>query len=419
MASLFDKLVGSVLKTVTMVLCRGLTHLVALVCSVFFVDAALGTGPLDEIFLKLSVYAGLICLVPWGTVSNPYWFVPVGAGLLQGLALLVLGIPWPLMLFWAGLATWLSRLVIARGSIGWDWTAVPILVVGLFTWLSTASLWGMPLWPLVSLPVIVLAALVVYRAWLKVCHKSVHRQILASVLVRMRALVQQGKISGPELGYLKVLLSQCEKLAVLGALDETAVDRVNNVTTRLENQARTNSGKPLNGLFKSAQWQHFTYSASQNSQVKDLLAELRSLVIDLGKLLGPEDRAGGSISKLAEISASAALLLQKAGTCPAELIPSLETIAFLAMDMVKCMEQDPNDVRDGTSFLNRYLPRVHHIADEVARMPKNLPLERTKEVLDRLVSAFKEERARMDRNDNISYTAEIDALDNLLKMRGY
>ena len=52
-------------------------------------------------------------------------------------------------------------------------------------------------------------------------------------------------------------------------------------------------------------------------------------------------------------------------------------------------------------------------------MPKNLPLERTREVLDRLVSAFKEERARMDRNDNISYTAEIDALDNLLKMRGY
>lgn len=235
MASLFDKLVGSVLKTVTMVLCRGLTHLVALACAVFFVDAAFGTGLLDELFLKLSVYAGLICLVPWGTVSNPYWFVPVGAGLLQGLALFVLGIPWPLMLFWAGLATWLARLVIARGAIGWDWTATPILVLSLFTWLSTASLWGMPLWPLVSLPVIVLAALVVYRTWLKVCHKSVHRQILASVLVRMRALVQQGKVSGPELGYLRVLLSQCEKLAVSGALDEATVDRVNNVTSRLEN----------------------------------------------------------------------------------------------------------------------------------------------------------------------------------------
>lgn len=418
MASLFDRIVGSVLKTVTMVLGRGLIHLVALACAVFFMDTAFGFGPLDEIFLKLAIYAGLVCLVPWGTVSNPYWFIPVGAGCLQGIALFFLGIPWPLMLFWAGFATWLSRLAIARGVLGWDWTAAPILVVGLFSWLSAANLWGMPLWPLVSLPIIVLAALATYRIWLKVCHKSVHRQILSSVLVRMRTLVQQGKISGAELGYLRLLLSQCEKLAVAGDLDEATIDRINNVTSALENQARTTSGKPLNGLFKSAQWQHFTYSSASGGRESDLLEELRQLTLALGRLLGPRDSAG-SLSRLAEISASAALLLQKAGSCPRELTNPLESIAFLAMDMVKCMEQDPNDVRDGTSFLNRYLPRVHHIADEAARMQDKLPLERTREVLDRLVSAFREERARMDRNDNISYTAEIDALDNLLKMRGY
>ena len=60
--------------------------------------------------------------------------------------------------------------------------------------------------------------------------------------------------------------------------------------------------------------------------------------------------------------------------------------------------------------------------DEYLRMQTvnpSLPRERTAEVLERLARAFAEEKNGMARNDNINYAAEIDALDSLLKMRGY
>ena len=416
---LLDKIVGGVLKTVTTVLVRLCVHGAALCCAVFFVDTALHTFLFDELFLKLAIYAGIVCLVPAGALKNPYWFIPVVTGCLQAVVTGILGMPWPFMLFWAGFQTWCLRLVIAKGAIGWDWTAAPLLVISLFSWFSATAYWGVGTTSLVSFPMLTVAGFLFYKSWLKVCHTSVHRQIMASLLVRLRKLVQENNIPGAEAGYLRLLLSQCEALAVQGDLDEALIDRINAVTSSLESMAQNTSKAPLKGLFKSAQWQHLSQSSARRSRQQSLLEELRQLTLELARLLGPKP-AAQDLSKLAGLSASASQLLQKAAACPAPLNQLLEHIAMISLDMVQCMEKDPEDVRDGTSFLNRYLPRVHHIADEMQRIQQNnVPLERTREVLERLVAAFREERARMDRNDTIKYTAEIEALDNLLKMRGY
>lgn len=416
---LIDRIVETVLKAVTTALVRLFVHLAALCCAVFVVDGALRTAFYEEIFLKITIYAGIASLLPAGSLKNPYWFIPAATGCLQALVLGIMGMPWPWMLFWAGVQTWCLRLVIARGAIGWDWSSAPLLLICAFFWFAETPLWDVAIFPLVSFPVVLVAGAIFYKTWLRICHASVHRQIMASLLVRLRKLVQENRISGPELGYLRLLLSQCETLAVKGGLDEGLIDRTNTVTTALENSAQNASDKPLKGLFKSTQWQHLTRSPAERSREQNLLEQLRTLTLELARLIEPQQGTQDT-SRLAGLSASASLLLQKAAACPAPLCSLLERIALISLDMVQCMEKDPGDVRDGTSFLNRYLPRVHHIADEMQRLQQgSVPIERTREVLERLVAAFREERQRMDRNDSINYNAEIDALDNLLKMRGY
>ncbi len=423
---LLDRIVGSVLGTVSIVLKRLVLHIVALVAAVLLIDVTFGTWMFSEILLKLSIYGGIICLIPYGAVSNPYWWLPVLAGCAQGIALLVLGMPWPLMIFWAGLQTWTVRLLIARGNIGWDWTAAPVLILGLFAYFSTASLWSLPAMPLVSFPVLALAGLAAYRLYVRSNHASLHRQLLAALLVRLRQIVQNRNLTQEEQSTTSFLLSQCEYLAVSNALSEELIDRINAVTDRLEQELRKRSARPLGTLFKSAQWQHL--GSRTPAAAGSILEELQALVALLTKLVAAQKAAGAQKpsspqeDRMQELAGLAARLLEQRKLLPPDLATPLSRIASLSLDMLQSMREDPEDRRSGMAFLGRYLPKIGHIVDEYLRMQTvnpSLPRERTAEVLERLARAFAEEKNGMARNDNINYAAEIDALDSLLKMRGY
>lgn len=422
----FDRMVGTALRTAGIVLRRVLLHMAAIGASFFLMDSLFHVGFFGALGVKLSIYAGIICLVPYGAVKNPYWFIPVATGVVQGVVLADLGIPLPLVLFWAGLQTWLVRLLAAKGSTGWDWTAAPVLIAGLFSLLSAFANWGIPFWPLVSFPVLALLGLAAYKIYLKTAHKSVHRQIVASLLVRLREIVRKGQLAESEDRYARLLLSQLEKLAVANALDDEAlIDRLNALATRLERPGQNRANKPLGTLFKSAQWQHLASTPKERDARRSVLEEMKEVTAILARLLRPQDPQDQSrdnaINALAEQARS---LLDKQRSCPRELAGPLENIAFLSLDMVKATRDNPTGARDAASFLARYLPRVHRVADETSRVRESaregdLPLERTREVLERLEGAFREEKSRLSRNDSINYQAEIDALDNLLKMRGY
>lgn len=422
----FDRLVGTVLRTMGIVLQRALLHMAAIGASFYLMDSFFHFGFLDALGVKLSIYAGIICLVPYGAVKNPYWFIPVAAGVVQGIVLAVPGIPLPFVLFWAGLQTWLVRLLAAKGSIGWDWTAAPVLIIGLFSLLSSFAAWGIPLWPLASVPVLAALGLAAYKLYLKAAHTSVHRQIVASLLVRLREIVRKGQLAESEERYTRLLLSQLEKLAVPSALDdETLVDRLNALAMRLERLGQNRVNKPLGTLFKSAQWQHLASTPTERDAERSVLEELKEVTAILAGLLQPrapqDESRDNALLQLAEQARS---LLDKQRSCPRELAGPLENIAFLSLDMVKAMRDNPGGARDAASFLARYLPRVHRVADETSRMresasPGGISLERTREVLERLEGAFRDEKNRLSRNDSINYQAEIDALDSLLKMRGY
>lgn len=422
---LIDRLVGTVLGTVGMVLQRMLVHFLGLLAAFFLVDASFGTGLFDEIGLKISVYAGVICLLPYGSVKNPYWWIPVASGCVQGALLAVLGVPAPLFLFWAGLQTWTLRLLVAKGRAGWDWVAAPVLAIGLYAYLSRTLLWGLPMTPLATWAGLSLIGLAAYRINLRANHRAVHRQLLASLLVRLRRLVGRKGLPPAEARYCSLLLGQLERLAAADALSDEHVDRAQDVVARLEDAAGRRAANPLGGLFKSAQWQHLangTTPASSSDPARDL-RELVTLLGEVERNLNATQGADSATSRderrLVELEVSGRALLDKTATLPRELGSPVERVGFLSLDMVESMRRDASDRRQGLAFLGRYLPRVHSVVDEYIALGQGADTSRTSEVLGRVAAAFAEEKERMLRNDTMNFTAEVEALDTLLRMRGH
>ncbi|MDR3213015.1 MAG: 5-bromo-4-chloroindolyl phosphate hydrolysis family protein [Azoarcus sp.] len=127
--SLLDR-VGAFFKGVAT---RALVHLLALTSAIFVAqpDVTAASGLFDIFAFKFSVYAGLVCLVPWGMGRRADWLIPTGAGFALVLCWALLGIAVPYGLIWAGAATWLIRTLLRKGRLGWEMMAAPWLVIAL------------------------------------------------------------------------------------------------------------------------------------------------------------------------------------------------------------------------------------------------------------------------------------------------
>ena len=120
-------------------------------------------------------------------------------------------------------------------------------------------------------------------------------------------------------------------------------------------------------------------------------------------------------------------LRAKARSVPENMGAFVDSIAMSTFEMLKNMREDPADRRPGEKFLNRYLPAANKIVDEYVRLAgehvtqDNVAesLARAVQVLERLDKAFQEEHSAMLRNDSVNFTAELNALDALLKMGGH
>ncbi|MDO5536615.1 MAG: hypothetical protein Q4F72_03695 [Desulfovibrionaceae bacterium] len=422
-----DTVVGSVLTVVKIVALRVVIHLAALVL------VGLSYQAFGDVLLSTSVWAGIVCLIPYGSPRNPYWWIPVAAGCVQALVLLPL-LPWAFFALPAGLLTWTLRLVIARGNIGWDWTAAPALALGLYAAVGNLLDWQLPLLPLLSFPILFALGLAGYRMFNRIFHSNVHRQMLAASLVRLRTVLQSASLGENEKRHCSLLLSQSEALGLYKDCPDELVDRIVNITGELEDLSRSLASKPAwtRTLFKSTQWQHLgknTYIQGGRLTGEGVLQNVQELNADLARTLASLKKSANPGKASAEqddavaldtLSLSASELLGKKGSLPDGFGRPLEDIAFTAMDMIGAMRKDPADRRTSLRFLERYLPRVHHVVDEYARMEKDLPPEtrqRTIEVLEQLAASFDSHRQGMTRNDTIGFTAELDALDALLKMR--
>ena len=119
--------------------------------------------------------------------------------------------------------------------------------------------------------------------------------------------------------------------------------------------------------------------------------------------------------------------ITKAQTAPKQIAPQLEAIALLTFDIVKSMRDDPRDRPSGERFLQRYLPAADHCAEEYAKLVSAnntredvlQAIAQGEEFFERLHKAFEVELASMLANDSASFSAELNALEKLLRMSGH
>lgn len=375
--------------------------------------------PIDRLGLIFYIYVGLICLVPRGNIREMEWYVPTATGLVQCAVLAALGLYWPLIFFWGGLQTWLQRLFRSRGALGWEWVVAPILAITLYCVLSdTVATRRITLLPLVSFPIISAIGYVICRI---LSHRKLNKSQRQLLISRMKTLqtLSSEKLFPQELRQQIELLhtqsqSYNQKMQILSEEQSPLVIQIADITKKLENIVKQ---------AKKSGWPPDT---------REMLVSLRTLNDTLLKELrsAPEESAGTGDtldSRMILYEKSAQDLLMKVSQVPESMREHVEGIASSTMNILRCMQSDPQDREPGDKFLYRYLKTTHKVVDEHIRLSKEnvqqqdvaAALAQSEDILARLNKAFKDEHANLLQNDAVDYTAELNTVDTLLKMRGH
>ena len=377
-------------------------------------SAAITCGDRTMSGIILAPFFGLICLFPRGNPREPSWYLPTAFGVLEAVVLAVLGVPWQMTIFYAGLTTWLLRLILSKGGFGWEWAVLPFLtIVFYFSWtyfaklgLSRASLW--------SIPVVVGAGVAVAGSWITLRSAALRRQAFDNAVAKItlmsndpalsatlrRALAQLAKYAAAYRPLLDFKKPDCE--ATTGELSGV-YDRIIALPPPSSDLSAPDAAR------ERAEHVLFEGVRGLNDRVVAVLR--RNKAWDDG--LGMYDEFVRE-------------LRFKKSQLPEDLAAHVEGIAETAAEMLSQMRTDPNDISQGRQFLNRYHKATLSIIDEYLRLKATpdlspemkVSLEQSPVVLERLHHAFEDELKSLLQNDSISFTAELQALDTLLKMHG-
>ena len=379
----------------------------------------------------LLTYLGFICLFPRGSWNKHAWFIPAGTGLAQTLVMLLLGAPMWTAIFWGGVASWLQRLWQNRGRISWDWVVAPFLVFSLEAALSFTT---SPLLPAIALICVLLLGIGAQLAYGRIYAEKLHEDSLKEDLARLQGLLRQKIRSEKLAAQIKLLSMHAESLAKVlpGKIREgiEAIDRIRKATdaviSHLESSKPSQSGWSK-GLLKSDNWGRKGQSSSED--LVNLLQETNSFLQETIKKLKPTVRREGDSSfegTCLAFEESAAELSSKSMGLPEKVAAHVQSIAQSTLEIIKNMREDPADRTPGERFLSRYLTSVHKIVNEYLRLStgpaqKDLEqaLEKSRDILERMDKAFQDELANLLQNDTINFTAEVDAIDAMLKMKGH
>lgn len=406
---------------------RLLVHFCALLVSAF-ISLSFSTSIFDSVDTFVFSYLGLICLFPRGSMDSPSWYLPALTGIVQSLLLGFLGLSWPTALFWGGVQTWLQRLLQSRGKLGWEWSVSPFLAVGIGVCLESIASSGQPATPLWSLPVLAVVGWCLRVAYLRWKMEPIHRRILADAVRRLQALATTRTFPvslRQEMDLLQGQLAAYDsRTQELGTEGYKLVDQVSDICRDLEKLAR----KPAQDWNPARDRAFYT--------LQEINASLRQQLEDLPPAPDPSPSAPAASSdanetnetdaRMNEYEKAAHELLYKQKRLPENIARHVGGIVSAAFSIVQCMRSDPQDRDAGSKFLARYLKAAHMIVDEYVRLAGEkvtqedvrTALARSEEILERLEKAFREEHASLLRNDAINYTAELNTLDTLLKMRG-
>ncbi len=385
----------------------------------------------------VGAYIGIISLLPKGDPRRPGWYVPVAAGAVQALLLAILGVPFPWALCGGGLLTLMLRIVQGASDIGLGWGTVFFFIIVSERCVSDC-LAAHAIWAFASVPVVFAAAYCVYEVYRRRHLAVLLEEQLQEASASLQALVQ-GKYLSDDLNRpTAFLLTQVEALksGAKGRMRDFAdtVRRVDGMRYMLENlvmAARPGKSGWTTGLLKSANWGRDKETSPE--AVRQALQALNKLLAEELARLEPRVQPGAAkddadiMARIDVWEGETRRLLGKAGTVPPELARHVEAIAAESFEILKNMRQDANDRRIGDKFLTRYLPAVHKVVDDYVRLAaENVQqqeiaeaLAKADDLMGRIEAAFRDEHAVLLRNDTVNFSAELDALDALLKMGGH
>lgn len=119
--------------------------------------------------------------------------------------------------------------------------------------------------------------------------------------------------------------------------------------------------------------------------------------------------------------------LKQQPALPALLQSELEGVIGYAERILDCMQNDPNDVQPGSTFLDRYLTQVTTVVKRGLLLSGQLSTHgKTQEVeqqclnaLQALNSAFAQQHLRLLENDTLAFETDLTVLNSLLKTDGF
>lgn len=153
---------------------------------------------------------------------------------------------------------------------------------------------------------------------------------------------------------------------------------------------------------------------------------LRKLMQRISVNAAPAKRLSAGQQVVALHRASIAALREKSCRLPQDAQKTVTGIAAAAENILQCLLDNTRNVEQGNRFLKRYLTAVHTIADKHARLAREpvitpdiiSALTKSDQMLVRLEAAFVKEHSHLLENGATDFSAELRALDTLLKMDG-
>ena len=398
---------------------RVLVHIVSITIA-RLLDPVIG----ESFFLT---YFGLICLFPRGDVRSASWAIPVVCGLVQGVVLFFIQGFLPVCLFGAGLQSWLLRIIAQRGRLTWDLIVVPFLFYGLDCVRYYEPLGWM------SLSFVVLAGLGVLAQYVEQrLHFVDHTMgVFKQDLDQMANLLRNTDLPKEYKTQLELLQKQAKLFATklegrvrdyfpLLRKIHLNVEELNSIVDQAKPSTSSGWAK---GLLKNENWGR---KQTNTSPIQVQLAEtVQELQREVRKF-----KVGTADAELEEkwqqFEDKADALQMKIGVFPPEYGKHIEGIVQAVHEIVKNMRDDPADRTPGARFLERYLPTVDKILGEYERFANGpgqekvqADLDRCLGILQRLEAAFIQESENLLRNDALNFSAELDTIDDMLKMKGH
>jgi hypothetical protein len=372
--------------------------------------SALTTDAVDEGAAILLAYLAFICLLPRGPVNDRTWYVPAAAGLVQWALAGLLGMPLATAAFLGGLQAYALRAILKKLKMGSEWVTAFFLLAGVTALFTTTASTGLSWAAILSMIPVAGAGWLVDRALARLTEAKSKEKLVAEILDRFKDLAQRKQLGSSILAELDILSSRASQFFTIinkgGHTDDAILNRINTLTREMF-AAKTD----------------MTASERLLHSMQDLSDELDRILQERG---GP---SSGIIDEFRGYEQQVRELLIAKRSLTAEPAKHIDAIAYASYGIIKQMREDPTDKPAGERFLKRYLKATAEVVSERRRLEQSSSsnrsqalssaLSRSDEVLEHMAQAFRDEEQYLMNNDTVNFTAQLNALETFMKMRGH